>query len=303
MEDTMLSANSSKSGKAPGVLRLGGWADRLIIHRLSASGCSYSADDEISTEAKRVTAQQTASVSIKAAWTAIFAAILYQLLLITLIFLRPDLDPTWHTISEWVIGPYGWLMRMVFFLWAVSYTALFVAVRRQVNGKLGKTGLVLLFVCIIGTYGVGTFTTDPLDGSKTTITGLLHTTFGTAGLMLLPFAALLVTRSLARRSDASRSARCILRWTAWLPLLGWTSFVLYTALFIVPLGPHAFGPGVNIGIPPRITILTYAAWTVIVALQTMKLYSEPSQNCTEHSKQYENETKAIFTPCEPNKVE
>ena len=27
------------------------------------------------------------------------------MLLIAPIFIRPDLDPSWHTISEWAIGP------------------------------------------------------------------------------------------------------------------------------------------------------------------------------------------------------
>lgn len=39
-----------------------------------------------------------------AAWLSI-AAVTYQILLIALIFIRSDLDPSWHTISEWAIGP------------------------------------------------------------------------------------------------------------------------------------------------------------------------------------------------------
>ena len=53
----------------------------------------------------------TAAISMMAARMAIAAAALYQLLLFTLIALRPDLDPYWHTISEWAIGPWGWLMQ------------------------------------------------------------------------------------------------------------------------------------------------------------------------------------------------
>jgi hypothetical protein len=60
------------------------------------------------------TAQEAPVIAITAAWAAIATALLYQMVLIVLIFLRPDLDPTWHTISEWVIGPYGWLMRIAF---------------------------------------------------------------------------------------------------------------------------------------------------------------------------------------------
>jgi hypothetical protein len=42
-----------------------------------------------------------------AAKIAMGAVILYQVLLLALIPLRPELDPSWHTISEWAIGPYG----------------------------------------------------------------------------------------------------------------------------------------------------------------------------------------------------
>jgi DNA-binding FrmR family transcriptional regulator len=50
------------------------------------------------------------AISTRAARLAIIAIVSYQILLIALIFLRPDLAPSWHTISEWAIGRYGWIM-------------------------------------------------------------------------------------------------------------------------------------------------------------------------------------------------
>jgi len=41
--------------------------------------------------------EDTPAISIRAARLAIAAIVLYQLVLIVLIFLRPDLDPSWHT--------------------------------------------------------------------------------------------------------------------------------------------------------------------------------------------------------------
>jgi hypothetical protein len=55
-------------------------------------------------------ATTSAAISTRAARLAIVAIASYQILLIALIFLRPDLAPSWHTISEWAIGPYGWIM-------------------------------------------------------------------------------------------------------------------------------------------------------------------------------------------------
>lgn len=60
------------------------------------------------TNSKAVTA-----ISSTAARLSIGSVITYQILLTALIFIRPDLDPSWHTISEWAIGRHGWLMVML----------------------------------------------------------------------------------------------------------------------------------------------------------------------------------------------
>ncbi len=57
---------------------------------------------------KKITEPVT-TISLGAARLAIAAVITYQLILIALIFVRPDLDFTWHTINEWAIGPHGWI--------------------------------------------------------------------------------------------------------------------------------------------------------------------------------------------------
>jgi uncharacterized membrane protein YagU involved in acid resistance len=51
-----------------------------------------------------------ALTSLSAARLAIIAVITYQSLLVALIFIRPDLDPYRHPISEWAIGSHGWIM-------------------------------------------------------------------------------------------------------------------------------------------------------------------------------------------------
>jgi len=219
----------------------------------------------------RNSAQEVSTISTPTAWAAIATAVLYQLVLIVLIFLRPDLDPTWHTISEWVIGPYGWLMTLAFFTWAVSYAALFVLLKSQLWGAWGNIGLILLLICVLGTFGVGIFPTDPLNEYTITLTGILHTITGTTGLMLLPFAAVCINLSLALNNTAWSSARRVLLWAAGLPLLGWAGFVIYTALFVAPLGDHAFGPGVNIGLPPRFAMVSYMVWTVVLAGLAIKV--------------------------------
>ena len=228
-------------------------------------------------------ANTTAPISSRAARLAIAAIISYQILLIALIFLRPDLDPSWHTISEWVIGPYGWIMSSAFIVSGLSYAALFVLLKSQLRGAMGRVGLVLLAICVIGAVGVGFFTTDPMPiHPPLSTTGTVHLIFGTSQVVFLPFAALLINLSLVRKNQAWATARRPLLWTAGLPLFGFAFFVLYSIVFLFPLGPGAYGPGVNIGWPPRFAFFTYMLWVVTLGSQALRCsrHLGTKTNCT-----------------------
>jgi hypothetical protein len=207
-------------------------------------------------------------ISIRAARLAIVAIASHQVLLIALIFLRPDLDSSWHTISEWAIGPYGWMMSGAFLISALSYAALFAMLKSKLRGSLGRG---ILLMCVVGATGAGIFTTDPMPlRSPLSITGTLHLIFGTSQLVLLPFAALLINVNLARNHEVYGSARRVPFWTAGLPLFGFLSFAVYSAICVFPLGPGAYGPDVNIGWPPRFAFLTYALWVVILGWEVIR---------------------------------
>jgi hypothetical membrane protein len=217
------------------------------------------------------------AISTRAAQLAMVAIITYQLLLIALIFLRPDLAPSWHTVSEWAIGPYGWIMSSAFLISGLSYSALFVMLKSQLYGSLGRIGLGILLICVIGAIGVGIFRTDPMPmHSPLSTRGRLHVIFGTSQLLLLPFAALLINLSLAHQNKGWASARRVLLWTAGLPLFGFVSFAVYSAIFVFPLGPDAYGPGVNIGWPPRFAFFTYMLWVVTLGWQAIRCSRQAS---------------------------
>jgi hypothetical membrane protein len=190
----------------------------------------------------------------------------YQALMGALILIRPDLDPSWHSVSEWATGPHGWIMSSTFLVCSISYFSLFALLRRQLDSRMGRIGLGLLLICAAGVAGAGVFTTDPMPfRPPLSIRGTLHVVCGTSQLVLFPFAALLISLGLARTRGCWAAARKLLLWTAWLPLFGFIGFAVYTAVFVVPLGPTAYGPGVNIGWPPRFAFFTYTLWTLIVA--------------------------------------
>ncbi len=224
---------------------------------------------------KEITEPVTA-ISLTAARLSIAAVITYQLTLIALIFIRPDLDPSWHTLSEWAIGPYGWIMSMAFLVSAVSYAALFVALRSQLRGIIGRIGLGILLICAVGTVGVGLFTTDPFDTPQDAIsrTGMVHMISAFGALMLFPFAALLINLSLALKNQAWATARRVLLRSAGLPLLGLVGFWVHLAIYVIPLGDNAYGPGVPLGWPPRFLFLIYMVWLITLALQAIKVRSQ-----------------------------
>ncbi len=226
---------------------------------------------------KEMTHPLTAT-AINAARLSIVAVVTYQLLLIALIFIRPDLDPYWHTLSEWALGPHGWIMSIAFLISATSYGSLLVAVRSQVRGVVGAIGFAILAICFVGTFGVGVFTTDPFDIPKLTTTGILHIITGSSALMLLPFAALLINLSLALKNQAWARARRLMIWTAFLPLAGLAGFIVHLAIFVIPLGDNAHGPGVPLGWPARFLFLTYMVWLIVLACQVIKLNASSDAN-------------------------
>jgi hypothetical protein len=84
------------------------------------------------------------AVSGAAARLSLWAAIAFLVLLAALHFIKPKLDPSWHFISEYAIGDYGWIMALAFLALALSYGALFIAISH--NGIIGGIGLALLLV-------------------------------------------------------------------------------------------------------------------------------------------------------------
>ena len=222
-----------------------------------------------------MTNESVTVVSPTAARLSIAAVVAYQILLAALLFIRSDLDPSWQTISVYAIGRHGWIMSLAFLFSAVSYGALFVALRSQIRGVSGRIGLSLLLICTIGTAGAGLFVTDPIATPQNALStaGTLHAIGASSALLLLPFAALLINLNVGRKNQGWSSARRLLQWTAGLPMFGLVAFAV-AIVNVVPVDDNnipRYGPGVNIGWPNRILLLIYMAWLTPLAWQAIKL--------------------------------
>ncbi|HEU5060857.1 MAG TPA: DUF998 domain-containing protein [Kofleriaceae bacterium] len=201
---------------------------------------------------------------VAAAQVALVGCALFVALLALLHLVRPEIDPSWHFISEYAIGENGWLMGLAFFSLALGYLALAVALAPHLRGLGGRVGLALLAAGAVGLGLAGLFPMDPLmtHPDDATTSGTLHHVGGTLGIAL-PLAALVVSWKLARDPD----------WRAHRRRIAWAGIaaVVASAASMVALGAMLsessgqFGPDVPVGWPNRLEILAGCAWLAVVA--------------------------------------
>jgi hypothetical protein len=209
------------------------------------------------------------AISRTAALLAAGAATLV-VLLAALHFIEGELDPSWHFISEYAIGDYGWMMVVAFLSLALSYVSLFVAIRSQLRTIVGRIGLALLLVSALGLIIAAIFTTDPITVSEDALTteGTLHNMGGTLG-MAMPFAAGLIGWRLAR-IPAWSSAKGSLLWATGLALVAFVVSFVSIGVMVSQSGGK-FGPEVLVGWPNRIEMIAYSVWLMVVAWQAIRV--------------------------------
>jgi len=190
-----------------------------------------------------------------AARVAIAAILAYQALSIAAIVANPQWNPLTRQLSEYALGRQSWLQIAAFLASALSYAAVLVALRPHIKTAAGRAGLAILAYCVLATIGVGIFVTDPLRNTPATVSthGVLHVVFGASALVLLPVAALLLTRSLARTHPRGYPSRRALNRIAFLPLTGFALIWIPEVSGLIPV--H--------GWPHRILFLTYTGWVII----------------------------------------
>jgi hypothetical protein len=204
-------------------------------------------------------------ISMIGARVCLAMAALFSTILVAMHILRPDLDPTWRFISEYELGPIGWLMRVGFIALATSCAGLCVTIFPYSRTVRGWLGMLLLMVSCAGMVLAGIYVPDKENK--------LHE----IGAMLdnVPFAAILLNWSLYRH-PAWSSAKTLLAWTAGLPLLGLVVFIGSLALMLPTNGGQP-GPTVLAGWPNRFFVLAHIAWLVPIAWHSLSLSRAPLQ--------------------------
>jgi Protein of unknown function (DUF998) len=216
------------------------------------------------------TAKSATVIPRTASLVSFASAAAFVVLLAALHVIKPELDPSWHFISEYAIGDYGWIMVLAFLSLALGYVALFVAIRSQMRTIAGRVGLALLLVSALGLVIAAIFTTDPITATKDTTTteGSLHNLGGTLGLAM-PFAAALIGWKLTR-NPAWSSAKRLLLWATGLALVAFLVSFVSVGVMVSQSGGK-FGPDVLVGWPNRIEIVAYSVWLMVVARQAIRV--------------------------------
>jgi uncharacterized protein DUF998 len=223
-------------------------------------------------------AKPLTEISLPAEHLAIAASAAALLLLASLHLLSPEFDPAWRMVSEYANGQYGWVLSLMFIIWAISSWSLAFAIWPQIGTRAGKIGLVFLIAAGIGEGMASVFDINhPLHGLAAMI-----------GIGSLPVAALLISMSLGRIQGWAAAKKALL-WTA---NLTWISILLLAATFAILIvtytqagGDMTTGAEVTV-LPPgviafvgwanRLLIVVYCVWVMTVAWQAIKLRRQES---------------------------
>ncbi len=113
--------------------------------------------------------------------------LIFVVLVVLLHVLRPQLNPLSHAISEYAIGPYGFLMTLAFIMRGLGELFLVVGLALGITrSSRSWTGLVLLTLSTLCTFLVAIFPGNPQDMTVL----LIHSVSALFGFSSLAIAAL-----------------------------------------------------------------------------------------------------------------
>lgn len=124
--------------------------------------------------------------------------IVYFIVVVSVLhFLRPDYNPVNHAVSNYAVGPFGYLMTSAFYVLAVSVITL--AVDLFFSIALSKTSQVAVLLLCLSSCGIVVMGVFPGDAHAlhppATITGVIHWVAAAFSFMCIMVAAFLLAFS------------------------------------------------------------------------------------------------------------
>lgn len=212
-------------------------------------------------------------VRFGAATVALAGAALFTALLLVLHVVRADLEPSWHMVSEYSVGPGGWLMRLAFLVLASSFFSLMLGLRPHARGALGVTGRAFLTLASVGAAMGGLFNTDPPGTlpEHVSTTGTLHGFAFMLGVPGVLFAVTLLSSALWRAPGWRAQRKALLGSAA----LVWATMLVFGLAMGQAVASHASGPQFAVGWQNRALVMAWALWVAALAAHARNL-NKPS---------------------------
>jgi hypothetical protein len=167
-------------------------------------------------------------------------------------FLRPDVNPALEPISNYAVGPYGFLFIAADI--GLSLAALALAFGLYLG--IAPPGRSYLGIFLLALYGVSVLLAGifPIDvGGETTTFGIIHNIVGNISFFGFPIAVILLSLGMGKDE----------RWRAFRrPALALSMMVVLTVILTI-VGSNL---GIGYGVTQRIANVAALVWMLAVAL-------------------------------------
>ena len=216
-------------------------------------------------------------------------------------WLQPNLSPLNEAMSYYVHGAAGWLLTLGLFSLGLGSLALTVSLGRAPGGTQGKGGRWCLGVWSVGALLGAIFAADPPGqwDKPPSIGGSIHGLSAIVALVVFPFAAILLSRSLRLNAHWARLSGALV-------LLAIASAATLV-LFLSSLAPVFVRPGppILLGLSERALFIAYVAWLAVAAVGLLQIpaprTSEPSyaserQPVTSFGKRTDERSRHLLRP-------
>jgi hypothetical protein len=203
----------------------------------------------------------------QAAWLGLLSigGIIYFFVAVaTLHVLRPDYNPVNHAVSNYAVGPFGYLMTSAFYALALSVFALALGLARSMaHTTKAQVAVLLLNIAGVGMIVMGIFPGDAHAlHPPATMTGVIHWTAAGVSFLSIMIAAFLLSSSFSM-DDRWRAFQLPCLMLA-LAMVG--ALVLYGILALVGW----------IGVGQRIYLAVSLTWLLFMAMWIRSVASRKS---------------------------
>jgi len=191
------------------------------------------------------------------AWLALIAIggiVYFAVAVLILHFLRPEYNPINHAVSNYAVGPYGYLMTAAFYALALSVFALALGLARSmVLTDQARVAVLLLNIASVGMIVMGIFPGDVHAlHPPATVTGVIHWTAAGVSFASIMIAAFILSRCF--KTDE--------RWQGFQR----STLVLAMAMVVALLAYGVLALVGWIGVGQRIYIAVSLTWLLFVAV-------------------------------------